>query len=78
MRTKISSYLPLALVLGLCALASLRAYDGGAVSHAPLRAERVSAELARAVSYGLVGDVTAAVTPVGARRVAAPAVAEPS
>ena len=78
MRTKISSYLPLALVLGLFALASLRAYDSGAVSHAPLGAERVSAELARAVSYGLVGDVAAAVAPVSRHRAAVTGLAEPS
>lgn len=63
MKTKISVYWPVAVVLTLAAMAAIQGY-GERRQHsyyAPLAAAQVSAELARAVSYGLVG--TQAVRP---------------
>jgi hypothetical protein len=54
MRKKISVYWPLAVVVPLAAVAYLHLYNGAA-AQSPLAAERVSAELARTVSYGFVG-----------------------
>ncbi|GLU31479.1 hypothetical protein Busp01_13210 [Trinickia caryophylli] len=47
-------YWPLVAALTLAVLAALKSY-GGDERHAPLPAAQVSNELARAVSYGLVG-----------------------
>lgn len=70
MRTKISIYWPLAVVVALVALASLRAFDSS-VPREPLAAAQVSAELARAISYGLIDDGAAHVSPaVGHRTLA--------
>jgi hypothetical protein len=57
MKKKISVYWPLAIVVPLAAVAYLHLYNQTAVqlSQSPLAAERVSAELARTVSYGFVG-----------------------
>jgi len=57
MKTKISVYWPLAVVLMLAAMAAVQGYGERRQhsSHAPLAAAQLSAELARAVSYGLVG-----------------------
>lgn len=58
MKTRITVYLgvywPLVAALTLAVLAALKSY-GGDERHAPLPAAQVSNELARAVSYGLVG-----------------------
>jgi hypothetical protein len=62
MRKTISMYWPLAIVLPLAAAAFLH-LCGSAVKHAsatPLAASEVTAELARAVSYGFVSDETGA------------------
>ncbi|MEI5997665.1 hypothetical protein H3V53_10760 [Paraburkholderia bengalensis] len=58
MRNKISVYWPLAIVVPLAAAAYLHLYHAASVqsSQTPLAAERVSAELARTVSYGFVGS----------------------
>jgi hypothetical protein len=53
MKTKISAYWPLAVAITLASLAAAQAY-GNKPWQKPLTAARVSAELARAVSYGLV------------------------
>ena len=58
MRKKISVYWPLAVVVPLAAVAYLHLYNGAA-AQPPLAAERVSAELARTVSYGFVGSEVA-------------------
>ncbi|SEA36686.1 hypothetical protein [Paraburkholderia sartisoli] len=60
MKKTISMYWPLAIVLPL-AIAAFFHICGEAASRAtqtPLAAGQVTAELARAVSYGLVGDDT--------------------
>jgi len=49
-----SSYWPVALAAALIALAALRAYGDGGAPREPLPAERLTAELARTVSYGLI------------------------
>lgn len=54
MKTKISVYWPVAVVLTLVVAAALQGY-GERKQHTPLAAAQLSAELARAVSYGLVG-----------------------
>jgi hypothetical protein len=58
MKKKISVYWPWAIIVPLAAAAYLHLYnDAGLQSpQSPLAADRVSAELARAVSYGYVGD----------------------
>ncbi|MBN3762770.1 hypothetical protein [Burkholderia sp. Ac-20365] len=58
MKKKISVYWPLAVVVPLAAVAYLHLYNGAA-AQSPLAAERVSAELARTVSYGFVGGEAA-------------------
>ncbi|HEV3105799.1 MAG TPA: hypothetical protein VGZ01_08935 [Trinickia sp.] len=70
MRTKISNYWPLVAVAALVVLAGLRAYEQ-CEPHEPLAAEQVSAELARTVSYGLVGDGAAHASPVAGEGVSA-------
>ena len=69
MKKKISVYWPLAIVVPLAAVAYLHLYNGAA-AQSPLAAERVSAELARTVSYGFVGGE--AVMPATARMSAQP------
>jgi len=55
MRKKISVYWPLAVIVSLAAFAWIHAWQT-ARQQMPLAAEQLTAELARAVSYGLVGD----------------------
>ncbi|MGU7775161.1 hypothetical protein ACV229_33940 [Burkholderia sp. MR1-5-21] len=55
MKRTISMYWPLAIVVPLAAVAYLHAV-GGASSRGPLEAHQASAELARTVSFGLVGE----------------------
>ncbi|MBR8056842.1 hypothetical protein [Burkholderia dolosa] len=55
MRKTISMYWPLAIVVPLAAAAYLHAM-ADAPSRGPLAVHQASAELARAVSFGLVGD----------------------
>lgn len=57
MKTKISVYWPLAVAAALAGMAALQAY-GGNTPHTPLPVAQVGTELARAVSYGLVGGAT--------------------
>lgn len=61
MKKKISVYWPLAIVVPLAAIAYLHLYNSNVTqpSTSPLAAERVSAELARTVSYGFVGGEAA-------------------
>ena len=62
MRKTIAVYWPVALVLALATVAGLH-ICGDAVSRstqAPLAADRLSAELARAVSYGMIDDASSA------------------
>jgi hypothetical protein len=70
-------YWPLAIVLPLAAAAYLHLYNGAVAqpSPSPLAAERVSAELARTVSYGFVGGEAA--MPVETMRAAARMPAQP-
>ncbi|WP_179402427.1 hypothetical protein [Burkholderia guangdongensis] len=56
MKKTISTYGPLAIILALAAAAYFHA-AAGASSRGPLAAPQASAELARTVSFGLVGDV---------------------
>ena len=58
MRKKILVYWPLAVIFPLAATAYVHACSDAAsrASQAPLAAGQLTAELARAVSYGLVGD----------------------
>ncbi|KVP17796.1 hypothetical protein [Burkholderia ubonensis] len=56
MKGTISMYWPLAIVVPLAAAAYLHAV-GDAPSRGPLAVHQASAELARAVSFGLVDDV---------------------
>ncbi|MDQ7980391.1 hypothetical protein QYH69_24450 [Paraburkholderia sp. SARCC-3016] len=62
MKKTISLYWPLAIVLPLAAAAFLNLCSSAAkhASTAPLAASEVTAELARTVSYGFVGDDEAA------------------
>jgi hypothetical protein len=60
MKKTISVYWPLAIVVPLAAAAYLH-IRGDAASHslqAPLAADQLTAELARAVSYGMVDSAT--------------------
>ncbi|RKP50452.1 hypothetical protein [Trinickia fusca] len=62
-KTRISSYWPLAIVVAaLVAIAGLRAHDE-AGPRETLPVAQVTAEFARAVSYGLFDDATAPVEP---------------
>ena len=54
MKKKISVYWPLALIVPLAVIVWGHAWHT-ATEQMPLAADRLSAELARAVSYGLVG-----------------------
>ncbi|MGN6083848.1 hypothetical protein [Trinickia sp.] len=51
----VSSFWPVALALALIVLAALHAYGNGGAPREPLAADQVTAELARTVSYGLIG-----------------------
>jgi len=62
MRKKISVYWPLALIVPLAAIAGAHAWHTAA-GEMPLAADRLSAELARTVSFGLVGVDTAVPAP---------------
>lgn len=79
MKKTISVYWPLAIVVPLAAVAYLH-ICGDAASRAlkaPLAADQLTAELARAVSYGMVGDAsTLPAKPI--RAVAATPLAEAS
>ncbi|CAB5281138.1 hypothetical protein IST455A_00789 [Burkholderia multivorans] len=57
MRKTIATYWPLAIVVPLAAAAYLHAMDN-APSRGPVAVHQASAELARAVSFGLVGDAS--------------------
>lgn len=66
MKKKISLYWPVALILPLAAIAWMHAWNTAA-QQMPLAADQLTAELARAVSYGLVGvDTPAPAKHVGA------------
>lgn len=69
MRKKITVYWPLALIVPLAAIAWIHAWNT-AEQQMPLAADQFTAELARAVSYGLVGSEGKA--PVKAMRTVAP------
>lgn len=71
MRKKIVVYWPLALIVPLAAIAWVHAWNT-AEQQLPLAADQVSAELARAVSYGLVGGAGDVKAPVKAMRNVAP------
>jgi hypothetical protein len=58
MRKKISVYWPWIFVVPLAIAAYVHLYNAPG-SQSPLAAERVSAELARTVSYGFVGGTAA-------------------
>lgn len=78
MKTKISVYWPVAVVLTLALAAAMQNYGerkahAARAAHTPLAAAQVSAELARAVSYGLVGgNPVSATSDVAAARDAEP------
>ncbi|QGZ61234.1 hypothetical protein [Paraburkholderia acidisoli] len=55
MKKKITVYWPLALIVPLAAIAWVHAWNT-AEQQMPLAADQLTAELARAVSYGLVGS----------------------
>jgi len=61
MKKTISVYWPLAIVVPLAAVAYLHicAHTGSRVSQAPLDADQLTAELARAVSYGMIDTASA-------------------
>ena len=61
MKKTISVYWPLAIVVPLAAVAYLHicANTGSRVSQAPLDADQLTAELARAVSYGMIDTASA-------------------
>lgn len=65
MKKKIMVYWPLALIVPLAAIAWVHAWNT-TQEQLPLAADQVSAELARAVSYGLVGSAGEVKTPVKA------------
>lgn len=67
-----SIFWPVALALALIVLAALHAYGNGGAPREPLAADQVTAELARAVSYGLI-DTSAARTAPTVRHTVAPA-----
>lgn len=71
MKKKIVVYWPLALIVPLAAIAWMHAWNT-AEQQFPLAADQVSAELARAVSYGLVDDGAQMKAPVKTLRSAAP------
>ncbi|PXW26295.1 hypothetical protein [Paraburkholderia caballeronis] len=55
MRKTISVYWPLAVIVPLAAIALAHAWNTAA-AQMPLAADQLTAELARAVSYGIVGS----------------------
>jgi hypothetical protein len=61
MKNTISEYWPLAIVVPLAAMAYLHFSGNGAsrASQTPLDADQVTAELARAVSYGMIDAASA-------------------
>jgi hypothetical protein len=63
----LSSYWPLAVAVVLIVFAALRAYGDGGAAREPLPADRVTAELARTVSYGLIDASGAPAAPVAHR-----------
>ncbi|HKT97146.1 MAG TPA: hypothetical protein VJS30_11495 [Paraburkholderia sp.] len=71
MKKKIVVYWPLALIVPLAAVAWVHAWNTAAQQF-PLAANQVSAELARTVSYGLVGNAGEVKAPVKAMRSVAP------
>ncbi|WP_322043563.1 hypothetical protein [Paraburkholderia sp. J67] len=71
MRKKIEVYWPLALIVPLAVIAWVHAWNT-AEQQFPLGADQVSAELARTVSYGLVGNAADMKAPVKALRSEAP------
>lgn len=71
MKKKIVVYWPLALIVPLAAIAWLHAWNT-AEQQFPLAADQVSAELARAVSYGLIDDAAEMKTPQKSLRSATP------
>ena len=74
----LSSYWPLAVAVVVVVVAALRAYGDGGAAREPLPADRVTAELARTVSYGLIDASGASATPVAHRGAHAAAMAEAS
>jgi len=62
MKKTIAVYWPLALVVGLAAVAYLHICGDLAArgSQAPLAADQLTAELARAASYGMIDDASSA------------------
>ena len=74
----LSSYWPVAVALALVVLAALRAYGDGGATREPLPADRVTAELARTVSYGLIDASSSPATPVAHRRARPTAMPEAS
>jgi len=58
MKKTISVYWPLAIVVPLAVVAYLHA-SGNAASQSPLDADQLTAELARAVSYGMIDTASA-------------------
>ena len=77
MRKKIVVYWPLALIVPLAAIAWAHAWNT-AEQQFPLAADQVSAELARTVSYGLVGNAGDVKAPMKAMRNVAPLPAQTS
>lgn len=73
-----SHYWPVALAAALIVLAALRAYGDGGAAREPLPADRVTAELARTVSYGLIDAGTARAASAVHRRDARAAAAQAS
>ncbi|TCW80429.1 hypothetical protein C5O80_26840 [Burkholderia sp. SRS-46] len=71
MKNRISMYWPLAIIVPLAAAAYLHAV-GGAPSRGPLEVRQASAELARTVSFGLVGDAARPLPAAGDVVLAAP------
>jgi hypothetical protein len=82
MKTTRSGYLfgywPVAMAVVLIAIAVLHAYGGRRTVYEPLAAEQVSAELARAVSYGIVDTRAARTAPVAHRGAASTVTPEAS
>jgi hypothetical protein len=64
-------YWPVVLAVALIVMAALQGYGRNAAPREPLAADQVTAEFARAVSYGLI-DTDSAQTPSAVRRAVAP------
>jgi hypothetical protein len=72
MKMTISGYWPLVVAVALVSLAALQAYSDK-TRHEPLGAAEVSAELARAVSYGIIdGNAVQASSSSAVRRASSP------